>query len=103
MSYVDIPIRSTDDANTHADVNQLQENIRVLKAALDAIYRLGSAIKFERTYTAISATNPWFCLSLPDQDWTTAHFSAEFIAEMRTRKVIYDEMGASPVSSFGGA
>ena len=104
MSYVDIPIRSTDDSNSHADINQLMENVKVLKAALDAVRaRLGSTIRLEKTYTAISTTNPWFCLSLPDQDWTTAHFSADFIAEMRARKVIYDEMGASPVSSFGGA
>ena len=77
-----------------------------IKTYFDGVYQapvLGTTLKFERTYTAISATNPWFCLSLPDQDWTTAHFSADFIAEMRTRKVIYDEMGASPVSSFGGA
>ena len=72
-------------------------------AVYAAIYRLGSTIRLEKTYTAISATNPWFCLSLPDMNWTTAHFSADFIAEMRARKVIYDEMGASPVSSFGGA
>jgi hypothetical protein len=77
-----------------------------LKTYLDGVYQspvIGSTLKFELTYTAISASNPWFCLSLADQDWTTAHFSADFIAEMRTRKVIYDEMGASPVSSFGGA
>jgi hypothetical protein len=101
MSYVDIPIRSTSDANSSADVNQLMENINIVKDL--AICRLGSTIRLERTYTAISASNPWFCLSLPDQNWTTAHFSADFIAEMRTRKVIYGEMGASPVSSFGGA
>ena len=63
---------------------------------------LGATLKFERTYTPISASNPWFCLSLPDQNWTTTNYSSEFISEMRTRKVIYDEMGASPVSSFGG-
>lgn len=77
-----------------------------LKTYFDGVYQapvLGTTLKFERTYTAISASNPWFCLSLPDQNWTTAHFSADFIATMRTRKVIYDEMGASPVSSFGGA
>jgi hypothetical protein len=77
-----------------------------LKTYLDGVYQspvIGSTLKFELTYTAISSSNPWFCLSLADQNWTTAHFSADFIAEMRTRKVIYDEMGASPVSSFSGA
>lgn len=72
-------------------------------AVYSAIYRLGSTIRLERTYTAISASNPWFCLSNADTNWTTANYSSAFIAEMRTRKVIYDEMGASPVSSFGGA
>jgi hypothetical protein len=63
----------------------------------------GEDIRLMKAYKAISAAFPYFCLSLPDQNWTTAHFSTDFIAEMRTRKVIYDEMGASPVSSFGGA
>jgi hypothetical protein len=78
----------------------------VLKTYFDGVYQspvIGSTLKFELTYTAISSSNPWFCLSLTDQDWTTAHYSTDFIAEMRTRKVIYDEMGASPVSLFGGA
>lgn len=78
----------------------------MLKTYFDGVYQspvIGSTLKFELTYTAISASNPWFCLSLADQNWTTDHFSADFIATMRTRKVIYDEMGASPVSSFGGA
>lgn len=77
-----------------------------LKTYFDGVYQspvIGSTLKFELTYTAISSSNPWFCLSLSDQNWTTDHYSAEFIAEMRARKVIYDEMGASPVSSFGGA
>ena len=64
---------------------------------------IGEDMRFMKIYKPISASFPWFCLSLADQNWTTAHYSAEFIAEMRTRKVIYDEMGASPVSSFGGA
>ena len=63
----------------------------------------GEDIRLMKVYKPISVTFPYFCLSLPDQDWTTSHYSADFIASMRTRKVIYDEMGASPVSSFGGA
>lgn len=77
-----------------------------LKTYFDGVYQapvLGTTLKFERTYTPISASNPWFCLSLPDQDWATTNYSSEFITEMRSRKVIYDEMGASPVSSFGGS
>jgi hypothetical protein len=64
---------------------------------------IGEDMRFMKIYKPISASFPWFCLSLSDQNWTTSHFSADFIATMRTRKVIYDEMGASPVSSFGGA
>jgi hypothetical protein len=63
----------------------------------------GEDIRLMKVYKAISEAFPWFCLSLSDQNWTTSHYSAEFISTMRTRKVIYDEMGASPVSSFGGA
>jgi hypothetical protein len=64
---------------------------------------IGEDMRFMKIYKPISASFPWFCLSLSDQNWTTSHYSAEFISTMRTRKVIYDEMGSSPVSSFSGS
>lgn len=64
---------------------------------------IGEDMRFMKIYKPISASFPWFCLSLADQNWTTSHYSAEFISTMRTRKVIYDEMGSSPVSSFSGS
>jgi hypothetical protein len=59
-------------------------------------------LKFQKVFKAISPTWPWFCLSYADTTWTTANYSAEFIAYMRTLKVTYDEMSTN-VSSFGGA
>jgi len=51
----------------------------------------------------ISPTFPWFCLSYPNVNFTTANYSTEFIDELRSRKYIYDEFGTSPVSAFSGS
>ena len=92
----DVITRSINNVIKTASINN------VIKTASIDLFA-GEDIRLMKVYKPISVTFPYFCLSLPDQDWTTAHFSADFIATMRTRKVIYDEMGASPVSSFDGA
>jgi hypothetical protein len=63
---------------------------------------VGSSIKTFSKLIPISPTFPWFCLSYPSVDFTTANYSTEFIDALRARKYIYDEFG-TPVSSFSGA
>ena len=70
-------------------------------SSVQSVY-LAEEMKIFSVYKEISATFPWFCMSLPDQNWTTDHYSADFIAEMRSRKVIYDELDTN-VSSFTGS
>lgn len=91
-----------DDCDVETSLTNSSTKIPRSDAVYSAMYRLGSTIRLEKTYTAVSASFPWFCLSYPDQNWTTAHYSAEFIAEMRSRKLIYDEM-TSNISSFSGS
>lgn len=50
----------------------------------------------------ISPTFPWFCLSYPNQNFTTANYPTEFIDELRARKYIYDEFSAN-TSEFSGS
>lgn len=59
-------------------------------------------MKMFSVHKEISETFPWFNMSYPDQNWTTDHYATEFIDEMRSRKVIYDEMNTN-VSSFTGS
>lgn len=63
---------------------------------------VGSTIKTESKLIPISPTHPWFCLSYPSIDFTTANYSTEFIDELRSRKYIYDEFGTN-TSEFSGS
>ncbi len=65
-------------------------------------YTTGEDLKMLSVYKSISGSFPWYCMSLPDETWTTAHYSADFIAEMRSRKVIYDELNTNQ-SAFTGS
>ena len=69
--------------------------------SLQSLY-IGQEMKFLNCYKPISASFPWFCMSLPDQTLTTTNFDSAFIDEMRSRKVIYDEFNTA-VSSFSGS
>lgn len=72
-----------------------------LISSLQSLY-IGQEMKFLNCYKPISASFPWFCMSLPDQTLTTANYDSAFIDEMRSRKVIYDEFNTA-VSSFSGS
>ena len=63
---------------------------------------IGKSLMFLNSYIPISATFPWLCLSLSDRTLTTSNYSADFIDEMRSRKVIYDELDTA-VSAFSGS
>lgn len=65
-------------------------------------YTTGEDLKMLSVYKSISGSFPWYCMSLPDETWTTAHYSADFIAKMRSRKVIYDELNTNQ-SAFTGS
>jgi hypothetical protein len=71
-----------------------------LISSLQSLY-IGQEMKFLNCYKPISASFPWYCMSLPDATLTTANFDAAFITEMRSRKVVYDELNTA-VSSFSG-
>lgn len=62
---------------------------------------VGSTIKTESKLIPISPTHPWFCLSYPSIDFTTANYSTEFIDALRARKYIYDEFSTN-TSEFSG-
>lgn len=90
-----------------ADFNLLNDNLKktydntvYLKGAFD-VPIIGQSLKMLNAYVPISASHPWLCMSRADQTLTTANFSAEFIAEMRSRKIVYDELNTN-VSGFGG-
>lgn len=68
--------------------------------SLQSLY-IGQEMKFLNCYKPISASFPWFCMSLPDQTLTTTNYDSAFIDEMRSRKVTYDEFNTA-VSSFSG-
>ena len=63
---------------------------------------IGKSLMFLNSYIPISATFPWLCLSLSDRTLTTSNYSADFIAEMRSRKIVYDETDTA-VSAFSGS
>lgn len=71
-----------------------------LISSLQSLY-IGQEMKFLNCYKPISASFPWFCMSLPDQTLTTTNYDSAFIDEMRSRKVVYDEFNTA-VSSFSG-
>lgn len=62
---------------------------------------IGRSMRILYGYKAIAADHPWFCMSLPDQILDIANFTAEFIAEMRSQKIVYDRFNTN-VSAFGG-
>ena len=72
-----------------------------LISSLQSLY-IGQEMKFLNCYKPISATFPWFCMSLPDATLTTTNYDSAFIDEMRSRKVVYDEFNTA-VSSFSGS
>ena len=72
-----------------------------LISSLQSLY-IGQEMKFLNCYKPISASFPWFCMSLPDQTLTTTNYDSAFIDEMRSRKVVYDEFNTA-VSSFSGS
>jgi len=55
-----------------------------------------------RKYKDISASFPWLCLSKPTAVLTTTNYTQDFIDSQRSIKWVYEEAGATPVSSFGG-
>ena len=63
---------------------------------------VGKSLRFLNSYIPISSTFPWLCLSLSDRTLTTSNYSADFIAEMRSRKIVYDETDTA-VSAFSGS
>ena len=63
---------------------------------------IGKSLMFLNSYIPISASFPWYCMSLPDATLTTTNYDSAFIDEMRSRKVIYDEFNTA-VSSFSGS
>ena len=69
--------------------------------SLQSLY-VGQEIKYLNCYKPISAEFPWYCLSNADATLTTVNFDAAFITEMRSRKVIYDELNTA-VSAFSGS
>lgn len=72
-----------------------------LISSLQSLY-IGQEMKFLNCYKPISASFPWFCMSLPDQTLTTTNYDSAFIDEMRSKKVVYDEFNTA-VSSFSGS
>jgi len=64
---------------------------------------VGSSIIYMRKYKDISASFPWLCLSKPTAVLTTTNYTQDFIDSQRSIKWVYEEAGATPVSSFGGA
>ena len=72
-----------------------------LISSLQSLY-IGQEMKFLNCYKPISASFPWFCMSLPDATLTTTNYDSAFIDEMRSRKVVYDEFNTA-VSSFSGS
>ena len=72
-----------------------------LISSLQSLY-IGQEMKFLNCYKPISASFPWYCMSLPDETLTTTNYDSAFIDEMRSRKVTYDELNTA-VSSFSGS
>ena len=63
---------------------------------------IGSTLKFEASYIAITPSSPWFCMSLPDQTLSATNYPQSFIDILRAKKVVYDEFNTN-VSSFSGS
>ena len=70
MSYIKLPERTSYDLNSAADINQLTENIDVVKRN---ICRLGSIVSTPEEIT-LSATEPYFNLASPSQNLNAANF-----------------------------
>lgn len=69
--------------------------------SLESLY-VGKEIKYFNSYIPISESFPWYCLSNADAVLDTTNYDTAFIDEMRSRKIIYNEI-TSPVSQFSGS
>jgi len=93
---------------TQEDVSPYEVQKMRFQTILDRIdaatfQEVGSSIIYMRKYKDISASFPWLCLSKPTAVLTTANYTQDFIDSQREIKWVYEEAGATPVSSFGGA
>lgn len=59
-------------------------------------------MKTMSVFRDVSPEFPWFCLSKPSENLTTANYPLEFINKRRARKYIYDEFGTN-TSAFSGS
>lgn len=66
---------------TRAALNDLDGQLRIIGVSVIPLLKL----------IPISPTFPWFCLSYPSVNFTTANYPTEFIDELRSRKYIYNE------------
>ena len=91
------------DGDIHSEGTIYSENIHINDSNLNhvALLEPGYDMRILSKYKPISSTFPWLCMSLSDRTLTTTNYSVEFISELRSRKVVYDEMDTA-VSSFSG-
>jgi hypothetical protein len=93
----------TQEATSPYEVQKMK--FQTILDRIDALsfQEVGSSIIYMRKYKDISASFPWLCLSKPTAVLTTTNYTQDFIDSQRSIKWTYDEAGATPVSSFGGA
>jgi hypothetical protein len=93
----------TQEATSPYEVQKMK--FQTILDRIDALsfQEVGSSIMYMRKYKDISASFPWLCLSKPTAVLTTSNYTQDFIDSQREIKWIYEEAGATPVSSFGGA
>ncbi|PKL17866.1 MAG: hypothetical protein CVV49_08800 [Spirochaetae bacterium HGW-Spirochaetae-5] len=82
------------------NAKKIYDNTVYLKGAFESPV-IGQSLKMLDAYKPIAADHPWLCMSLSDRTLSIANYSADFIAERRSRKVVYDELNTN-VSSFAG-
>jgi hypothetical protein len=93
----------TQEATSPFEVQKMK--FQTILDRIDALsfQEVGSSIMYMRKYKDISASFPWLCLSKPTAVLTTTNYTQDFIDSQRSIKWVYEEAGATPVSSFGGA
>jgi len=93
----------TQEATSPYEVQKMK--FQTILDRIDALsfQEVGSSIIYMRKYKDISASFPWLCLSKPTAVLTTSNYTQDFIDSQRSIKWVYEEAGATPVSSFGGA
>jgi hypothetical protein len=93
----------TQEATSPYEVQKMK--FQTILDRIDALsyQEVGSSIMYMRKYKDISASFPWLCLSKPTAVLTTTNYTQDFIDSQRSIKWVYEEAGATPVSSFGGA